>query len=54
MNTSLIEVLRRPVEFALHAPVAVMDQADEICTCALTRPDRLLERVQREIGAQRS
>jgi hypothetical protein len=37
----------------LHAPVRVMDQPVEISAGTRSRPDRLLERMQREIGAQR-
>jgi hypothetical protein len=42
-----IEVLRRPVEFALDTPVGMMDQAAEILV--LPQPYRHLQRVERKI-----
>ena len=46
-------VLRRPVDFALHAAVAVMDQAGQVEAGAAAVEHGHLERVDREIGAQR-
>ncbi|EKA59798.1 hypothetical protein B277_16297 [Janibacter hoylei PVAS-1] len=49
-----IKVLRRPVEFALHALIAVMDQFRQVTVITRTGPDGVLEGIQRQIGAQRA
>src|SRR6266516_2268558 len=46
-----IEVLRRPVEPTLHAPVAVMHQAVQVCVGAAL-PDGHLQGIQGQVGAQ--
>jgi hypothetical protein len=45
-----IEVLRRPVEFALHAPVGMMDKL--LADLAPAGEDRQLQRIKSQIGAQ--
>jgi hypothetical protein len=45
-------VLRRPVEFALHTTVGVVDESVEADVAAV--PDRHLQGVQGEVGAQRT
>jgi hypothetical protein len=49
IDTSMIEVLRRPIEFALNAPVRMMDESFEVVAA---REDSHLECVDREITAQ--
>lgn len=48
----MIEVLRRPVDSALHSLVAVMDQSRQVSLIARAGPDRVLEGVQGKVGAQ--
>src|SRR4051812_42847832 len=51
-RTSVIEVLRRPVEFALDSAVAVMGQAGDVVASALLCPQAHVEGVKGQIGAQ--
>jgi hypothetical protein len=46
----MIEVLRRPIESALHAPVGVVDQVRE--GLVLAGPDGHLQGVESEIGLE--
>lgn len=46
-----VEALRRPVESTLAPAVAVMDQRGQTVAAAIV--DRLLERIEDEVGAQR-
>jgi hypothetical protein len=52
VNTSTIKVLRRPVEFTLAAPIAVMYQLGEVAAGSAPGPDAHLEGVEGEIGVQ--
>ena len=45
-------MLRRPVEFALNAPIAVMHQAGDVLAGSLPGPQAHVEGVERQIGAQ--
>lgn len=45
--------MRRPIESALHASVAVMDQAGDVLTSPLPGPQPHVEGIERQIGAQR-
>ena len=45
-------VLRRPVELELHPAIRVVDEAVQACPAA--GPDGHLQRVQRQVGAERS
>ena len=57
MNTYALcnrPVLRPPIESSLHAPVGVMDEPVEIVTGSGAIPDRLLQRMQRKVGLERS
>jgi hypothetical protein len=46
-------VLRRPLEFALAAGVAVMDQPVDRVTVTTAVPQRHVERVERQVGRHR-
>jgi hypothetical protein len=46
-----VKVLRRPIEFALDAPVGMMDKL--IADLAAARPDRHLQSIEGKLGAQR-
>ena len=49
----MIEVLRRPLASALHAPIRMMNEAVEGLAVAAAVPDGHLQRVQRQVAAQR-
>lgn len=46
-------MLRRPIESALDSAVAVMDQTGQIGAAASAAPQRHVEGVEGEVGAQR-
>jgi hypothetical protein len=50
--TSFVRVLRRPLEFALHAPVAVMDEPAAGYGSAIMK--RLLQGIENEAGVSRA
>jgi hypothetical protein len=51
-NTSFDEMLRRPLELTLHAAIAVVNQLVFVVDPAVV--ERLLERVERNVAAQRA
>lgn len=51
LNTSMVEVLRRPIESALRPAVAVMDQATIMLR--LARIERLFQCIKDEVGSHR-